>query len=197
MRRLILAGLLVFVACTDAAGPNTVAYLQVQTDASPLGVFVGDRVQMTPIAYDINGHILTATTTFSSSNTTVATITNTGLITAVAAGSTNIGVSTGGINVSVPMIVDGNLASTVVVTPANPTVTKGTTQVLAAAVATSVGNPAKNKTVAWSSADTTKVNVDQTGLASALASTPATGVQVCATVVDAITIKGCTAVVVP
>lgn len=197
MRRLILAGLVFSVACTDASGPNTVAYLNVATDASPLGVFVGDHVQMTPIAYDINGNILAPTVTFSSSNVTVATISNTGLITAVAAGSTNIGVSTGKISVSVPMIVDGNLSSTVTVTPLNPVVTKGTTQVLAAAIATSIGNPAKNKTVVWSTADATKVGVDQTGLASAIASTTAVGVNVCATVSDAPTVKGCTAIVVP
>jgi uncharacterized protein YjdB len=197
MRRLIMAGLLFTVACTDESGPNTVAELNILTDASPLGVFVGDHVQMSSIAYSINGEILAPTVTWSSSNPSVATITNTGAISAVAPGSTNIGASAGKISVTVPFVVDGNLSSTVTVTPANPVVTKGTTQVLAAAITTSQGNPARNKTVVWTTADGTKVGVDQTGLASAIASTAATGVLVCAAVSDAPTIKGCTTVVVP
>jgi hypothetical protein len=196
MRRLILSGLLFTLACTDQ-GPNTVAYLQVATDASPLGVFVGDHFQLTPIAFDINGNILAASISYSSSNSAVATITSAGQVTAVTAGSTNVNVSTGHINLTVPLVVDGNLAATVTVSPFNPTVPKGTTQVLAAAILTTAGNPARNKTAIWSTADATKIGVDQTGLASAVGSTTGAGVAICAAVSDTPAIKGCTTIFVP
>jgi uncharacterized protein YjdB len=196
MRRLILTGLLFTLACaTD--GPDTVTYLQVGSDASPLGVFTGDRVQLTPYPFDINGNILPAVITYSSSNPAVATISGAGLITTLTAGTSNITVATGHINLNLPLQVDGNVSGVITVSPANPVVPAGTTQVLAAGIATTLGNPARNKSVIWSTADASKVGVDQNGLATAIASTTATGVNVCATVTDTSALKGCTTVVVP
>src|SRR5471032_1661798 len=99
MRRLILTGLLFTLACSTE-GPNTVAYLQVATNASPLGVFTGDQVQITPYPYDINGNIIPATIAYSSSNTSVATITNAGLISTLTPGASTITVSTGHISLN-------------------------------------------------------------------------------------------------
>jgi Bacterial Ig-like domain (group 2) len=196
MRRLILTGLLFTLGCSTD-GPDTVAYLQVGTDASPLGVFTGDKVQLTPYPFDINGSILAASVSYSSSNPGIATVTSAGLISTLAAGTTTITVSSGHINLNLPLQVDGNVPSAVIVSPSNPVVPKGTTQVLAAAIQTTVGNPARSKTVIWSTADATKVGVDQNGLASAIASTTVAGVNVCAAVSDAPTVKGCITIVVP
>lgn len=196
MRRLILTGLLFTLACSTE-GPNTVAYLQVGTDASPLGVFTGDKVQLIPYPFDINGNIISAPMAYTSSNLSVATVSNAGLITTLTPGSTTINVSTGHIHLDLTLKVDGNVPANLVVTPSDPVIPAGTTQVLAAAITTTIGNPAKNKAVIWSTSNAAKVNVDQTGLATAIASTGATGVSVCAAVSDAPTVKGCITVVVP
>lgn len=196
MRRLILTGLLFTLACSTD-GPDTVAYLQVGTDASPLGVFPGDKVQLTPYPFDINGNILAATISYASSNPSIATVSSAGLINTLTAGATTINVSTGHIHLDLTLKVDGNVPVSLLVTPSDPVVPVGTTQVLAAGITTTIGNPARNKTVIWSTSNASKVSVDQTGLASAVASTGPAGVSVCAAVSDAPAVKGCITIVVP
>ena len=194
MRRLFLTGLLLTAGCLAESAPNTVAQIQVGDNAGTAGTFVGDRVQLTVYTFDIQGNVLGAPVTFTSANQAVATITSTGLITALIPGSTVIGVSSGNAKVNLSLAVDGNVAQGVLLAPNAPIVPLGTTQIMVATVLTTLSNPARGKSLIWTTTDASKVGVDQTGKVIAIALTPS--VTVCAAVSDAPTIKGCTTITV-
>lgn len=92
----LCAALLAVVACNDSTGPGAVASIQVPFPPAPLAV--GSTFQLEPVALDKNGNPSTADCvfTYSSSNPSVATVSATGLITAVADGATTISVETHG-----------------------------------------------------------------------------------------------------
>jgi hypothetical protein len=196
MRRFIVLGILLAGACTggSASGPSLVSSITVSSNASANGVFVGDQVQLNATALDANGNIVPVTITYSSSNLSVATVNATGLITAVGAGTSQINVMASGSTSTLTLTVDGNVSSSLQITPVNPTVALGQSLVLTANVLTTLGNPARNKTVSWSTADATKVTIDQTGKATGVAAT--IGVSVCAVATDNANAKGCTTVTV-
>jgi len=194
MRRALVLGLVLLGACLSGTSPTDVNSLVVFSNASPDGVFVGDQVQLNAEALDFQGNALIAIFTYTSSNPSVATVNASGLITALAAGTTTIGVTAGGQKANLSLTVDGNISHTLVVTPANATVAVGKTVQLQAGVTTLNNNPARNKTVTWSTADATKATVDATGLVTGRA--PSTSVSICATVTDGTQVQGCTSVAV-
>jgi hypothetical protein len=176
------------VGGTDTA-PGAVAGIVVTTNASSNGVFIGDRVQMDAVPVDANSNIVTIPVTFSSGTPSVATITSTGLITAVGAGTDAITVTAGTVQDLITITVDGNVSGSVVVNPATASVRVGGQQQFAVTVATTLGNPARGKTVTWSTSDTTKAGVSTAGVAAALAATPA--VSICAVATDVASATGC------
>lgn len=195
MRRILLAGLLFTGGClSGATAPSAVAGIQYNATMPPGGMFAGDQLQINAWALDINGDVIPFAVTYASSNTNVATITTGGLITAVGPGTTTITMSSGGQTARVPFTIDGNVSSTVQVTPQGPTVLAGDQVALTAVVLTTLNNPGRGKSVNWSTADATKASVDATGNVSAIAATA--GVAICATATDAPTVKGCTTVTV-
>ncbi len=199
MQRFIMAGLLCAVACLGCATapPSGVSGLQIGTDASSNGVFVGDRVQLSAYTFDINGNLVSAPVSFSSVNPTIATISPSGLITTLAAGTASIVVSSGNVHLTIPLQVDGNATGSVLVTPATAIIGRTAADnvlTLTDSVLTTLRHPARNKTVTWSTSDATKVSVDQTGTATGIA--PTSGVSICATATDATSVTGCATVIV-
>lgn len=196
MRRLVLFGLLIAVGCTPATTPSLISGVALTNNASASGFFPGDTFHVIGTAYDNTGIPTTLyPVTYSSSNSGVATVGTDGLVTAVAAGTTQLKATADGISSGAYQItVDGNVTGHVVVTPATPTVKAGSQVQLTASVVTTVGNPARGKTVTWSTSDATKATVDSTGNVSAIAVT--SGVSICATASDAPSVKGCATVTV-
>lgn len=195
MRRLVFTGLVFLTAClSGATSPSSISTIQVLNNASPLGVFAGDQVQLSAQALDPAGDVVPVAFTYASSNHAVATVDANGLITAVAAGSSTITVATTGTKSSLTLTVDGNISSTIQLTPNGATISPGQTVALTAAVMTTLGNPARGKSVTWSSADATKVSVDAAGNARGVVAT--SGVSVCATATDAASVKGCETIIV-
>ncbi len=121
-----------------------------------------------------------------------ATINSSGVVNALAAGSTSLRGSAGGSAATFTLTVDGNTSGTLVVTPAAPTVSVASQVQLTASVLTTLGNPARNKTFLWSTSDATKATVDANGNVTGVATTNT--VAICATVNDGSSVKGCAAV---
>ena len=94
-----------------------------------------------------------------------ATVNAAGLITALSAGTSNIGVSAGGQSANFALSVDANVSTSVQVVPANLGGGVGATLQLTGTDVTALGNPGRNKTLVWSSSDATKATVNQSGLA--------------------------------
>jgi uncharacterized protein YjdB len=173
------AGKLITVTWVQASGTGNVR-LQAATLVQVVNV-TGVTVSPTSASLTVNGtQQLTATiapsnatnknVTWSSSNNTVATVSSTGLVTAVAAGSAVITVTTqdGGktatCNITVtqatPVPVTG-----VTLSPTSASLVVNNTQQLTATIAPS---NATNKNVTWSSSSTTVATVSSTGLVTAL-----------------------------
>lgn len=122
---------------------------------------------------------VTGMVNWSSSNTSVATITQAGLATGVALGTTTItaAATSGGVKVTAPLLVSNTTSITV--TPATATIVPGGTQQLTATDQTS-----KNisSSVTWTSSDTTQATVSNTGLVTVLSTaTPSGSVTITAT----------------
>ncbi|HEV8411271.1 MAG TPA: Ig-like domain-containing protein [Gemmatimonadaceae bacterium] len=194
MRRFLIAALLLTGGCLKGTEPTPVASVSVSTDASPNGVFVGDQVQFTTVALDISGNPVPIAVTYTSSNTAVATVTTSGLVSILSAGTTIITIASGSQSVPVPIVVDPNVSSSVQITPGLLNIAVGAQGSLSAVVITTLNHPARNKTLVWSTTDASKVTVDQTGKVTGVAATGA--VSVCAAASDAPTVKGCATVIV-
>jgi YVTN family beta-propeller protein len=98
----IAAAVLIVGACNSSTTESTpVSQLVVQPDSIVLRV--GDSVRLTVNALDSQGHLLTGIAiSFSSSDTSIVTVSNTGLALAKKKGSAHVVVSGGGVAAQVP-----------------------------------------------------------------------------------------------
>ncbi len=121
---------------------------------------------------------VTGLVNWSSSNSAVATINQAGLATGVALGNATITATanSGGVTVSVPLLVSNSTSITVA--PATATIAPGGTQQLTATDQTGTNI---TSSVAWTSSDTTQATVTSTGLVTVLST---------ATPSDTVTITG-------
>lgn len=175
MRRWWFAGFpLILVACggsSDKGGgpvaPAPVAKITVSGPSSSLAV--GATLQLTAKLVDASGNVLAGrTVTWSSTNTAVATVSDSGLVTGVSGGTATIAAASEGKTGFVGLAVIPSGAASVVVSPSSQTLTPGDTVRLSAAVKDFYGNVLGGDTVVWSSSDTTKATVSNSGLVTAV-----------------------------
>jgi uncharacterized protein YjdB len=129
---------------------------------------------------------LTSTVTWTSSDTTIATVTSAGLVVTVAPGTATISATTsassdGAVTGTATIVVDSATISSVAVTPAKKTIPAGTSQQLKATATYSDGTKLvlEPPVVSWSSADTSIATVSAAGLATGV--TPGGPVAITAT----------------
>lgn len=168
----VVAGAFVFTACGGEQGPTqppgpVVATVQVTPAADTLPA-IGATRQLAAVAKDASGNPISGKTfTWQSSAPGVATVSGTGLVTAVANGSATITATTDAVSGSAALTVAQEVA-TVTVTPGTAALTAiGATQQF-----TAVAKDANNNTLAgvkflWVSSNQSVATVDTTGLATA------------------------------
>jgi hypothetical protein len=112
---------------------------------------------------------LTSQVTWASATTSVATITAAGLATAVGTGTSTISAALDGITGTTVLTVTPAALTSIAVTPANPSIAKGTTQQFTA-TGTYTDSTTQNLTsqVTWASATTTVATITAGGLATAV-----------------------------
>jgi len=118
---------------------------------------------------------LTSQVTWSSSDTTWATINSTGLASAVSPGPVTISAAFDGITGSTGLTVTAAVLQSIAVTPANTSLLPGNTEQFTA-TGTLSNNTTENLTsqVTWASSDTTWATINSTGLATAVSPGPVT-----------------------
>jgi hypothetical protein len=110
---------------------------------------------------------LSSTVTWNSSNTSVATISSAGLASGVGNGTSTIQAASGSVTGSTTLTVNAAVLSSIAVTPANPSIRKGTTQQFRATGSYSDGSTQNlTSSVVWSSSNTSVATISSTGLAS-------------------------------
>jgi uncharacterized protein YjdB len=130
---------------------------------------MGGAFQFTDTAKDAAGNVLTGhQVLWSSSDTTVAPVDQSGLALAKRLGSATITVSSGSVSAKATVTVSRVPVARIVIAPSNPTVIVGQTTQLSATAQDSAGNVLTGITTTWSSSDPTTATIDQTGSATGI-----------------------------
>lgn len=165
------------VAAVDAAGNIGPASAEFSAQSSNINgiaiqptdiiLLAGQTQQYTSnLVYSSGGTIdVTADTTWDTSDHSIATITATGLATAIQIGNVNILASYDGYSASIPLAIHHTLLS-IVITPSSPTVNvAGTTQLTATGFYNDSTSDDLTDQVIWGSSDVSKATVDAYGVA--------------------------------
>jgi len=136
---------------------------------------VGAKVQLSATTKDSAGNTLTGRAiTWSSNAPAVATVSASGLVSAVAPGSASVTATSEGKSATVTITVTLVPVASVAITPASPSVNVGSTVQLTAVTKDSAGNVLTGRVMTWSSSATGVATVSGTGLVSGVATGAAT-----------------------
>ena len=159
---------------TSPAAPFTVTAAVVTgisisptTPSSPKG---------TPVTFSATGTYsdgtfgnISGSVTWVSSNTTVATLNNSGIASTLAQGSSTITASTNGVSSnSATLTVTAPVLATLAITPSSTSVIVGNTQQFTASGTLADGTAATLGTLTWTSSDTSVATINSSGLATTL-----------------------------
>lgn len=169
-------------------GDETLDHVTV-TPASKL-LAVEETQQYKASAVNVGGDSsdVTSSATWTSSDTSVATVDNSGLVTAVSAGTDNaaiieISAASGGESDSVPLVVTASPLSTLTVGPASQIISRGgTLQLTATGTLEDSSEVDLADAVTWTSQDTSVATVNSSGLVTALSTGSALTVKITATI---------------
>jgi trimeric autotransporter adhesin len=146
------------------------AVATVTVTPSPITMSVGQTTQFNAILKDAGGNVLNGrVVTWGSSNAAAATVSTTGLVTAVASGSTTITATSEGKNGTASVAVSNVAVGSVAVQPQGPSIFQGANVQLSATVRDANGNIVTDRLVTWSSSNTTQAVVSATGIVTGVA----------------------------
>ena len=111
----------------------------------------------------------TGTVSWSTAATTVATVDANGVVTGVAAGTTEVIAAAGGTQAQTPVFVIPVPVASVTVSPPTAALVVGTTQQMVATMLDANGNALSGRVESWGTSDFTKATVSSTGLVTAMA----------------------------
>src|SRR5213594_3383681 len=150
---------------TAAITVSTVPVASVTVSPSTASLQVGQTVQLTATPKDASGNPLSGrTVSWGSSNTAVATVTASGLVTGKAAGTATITATSEGKSGPSTITVTPVPVASVTITPATATIQTGQTVQLTATPKAANGNPLTGRTVTWASSAASVASVNATGL---------------------------------
>ena len=154
------------IVVTNAARP--VATVSLRPDST--GVFVGATTTLTAALLDAAGDtIRQRTATFSSVDTTLATVSATGVVTGVRVGRARIVATRENRADTSTVTVTLRPVSTVTVTPADTTVRVGNSVQLTATLRAANNSVLTGRPISWASSDTTIARVNGSGLVTGVA----------------------------
>jgi uncharacterized protein YjdB len=149
-------------SATETVSTATVANVSVVLDSSSL--MIGKTTQATATAWDISGNVLTGrTVTWSSSNPAVATVSATGLVTAVTSGTVSITGTIEGKSANATLVSMVPIVTSITVTTTTPSVGVGQSTQAVATVKDQLGG-VMTAPVTWNSSAPTIATVTSDGL---------------------------------
>jgi hypothetical protein len=173
VRRILSPAVVVVVVASCGGGgdgggttnpPGTVA--RVDITAPSASIEVSQNMQVTVRYFDASSSQLTGrTVTYSTSNSNIATVSTSGLVTGVGPGAVTITATVDGVQGNLPINVTQVPVFFILITPANPSVRQGETITLTAQPQNSIGQPLTGRTISWSSANTARATISAAGLA--------------------------------
>lgn len=181
-RALLLGAAAVFTAACgsdDPTGPgdpgDPAPVASVTINPASADMAVGATASLSAVTKDAGGATLTGrTVTWSSMPTSVATVSSSGVVTAVAEGDATITATSEGQSGTATITVTPAPVATVTVSPDESILVVGATTDLAAETKLAGGEVVTGRDIAWSSSDEGVATVDASGTVSALSSGSAT-----------------------
>jgi len=169
----ICLGLLVACGGGNSNSGNTQAVLQsieVTPAMTSVAAGIGQQFTATGEYSDGSSKDLTKSATWTSSNTSAATISSTGMVTTKAAGSTTITAAYSGVSGSTTLNVTAPALVSLAVSPTSSSIALGTTaQFKATGTYTDGSNQDLTNSVTWSSSNASAATISSSGLATSLA----------------------------
>ena len=142
----------------------------ISVSAQSASISVGQTQQLTASVSDAGGNILNdRIMSWTTSNEASATVSNAGLVTGIALGSSTITVTSEGKSATVVVEVSVSPVSSVSVTPQSVKLSAGQTQQLSETVTDKDGNVLSGFVIIWSSTNSASVTVSNTGLITGIA----------------------------
>ena len=158
----------------SVSAPAPIPVASVSVSPASASLQIGATVQLSATTRDANGAVLTGRVIgWNSGNTSIATVSSTGLVTAIAGGSVSITAGSEGQTASAAITVSPPApapVATVSVSPASSSVLTGATVQLSATTRDASNNVLTGRVVTWSSGNTSIATVNSgTGLVTAVA----------------------------
>ena len=153
LRTLAISGVLLAAACSDNGPSRTLKSMGVTPTNPSLAINSTLHLIATGTYSDSSTGDFTSSATWTSSDSTIATVSSAGVVTGVAPGTAKITATSSGVSGSTDVTVTPATLQSIAVTPANPCIAKGTTQQF-----TATGTYSDNSTqdlttqVTWASA---------------------------------------------
>ncbi|HEY8311329.1 MAG TPA: Ig-like domain-containing protein [Gemmatimonadaceae bacterium] len=155
--------------------PTPVPVASVAVSPSSSTIAIGATATLSATVRDANGATLSGrTVTWSSSAPQIATVSGSGVVTAVASGNATITATSEGrsgsatITIPAPIPPPPAAVATVKVSPATLTIHRNLTGTLTAQLFDASGNTLSGRVISWSTSDNSKVSVTGTGATAAL-----------------------------
>jgi len=157
----------------SAPAPIPVASVSVSPPSGTLQI--GGTLQLSATTRDANGNVLTGRVVgWNSANSSIATVSSSGLVRAVAAGTVSITAASEGQTATASITVSPPPVATVSVSPAAPSIQTGATVQLSATTRDANNNVLTGRVVTWSSSNSGIASVNSSGLVTAVAAGSAT-----------------------
>ncbi|MEO6443754.1 MAG: Ig-like domain-containing protein, partial [Gemmatimonadaceae bacterium] len=177
LRRALLATAysLLVVSCDSPLGPDGGSVGRIEVTPSTLSLAVGDARSLSARVLDDAGNPLADRRVFwAAQDPQIATVTQSGIVTGIAPGNAQIGVSSGGKSTVVPVIVSSRPVSLVRVTPSAANVQAGATVTLTAQALDAAGATVAGRVVIWTTSNPAIATVTSTGVVTGVSAGNAT-----------------------
>lgn len=161
LRSLLLACLT--LSCGGLTPPNGAAVARIETTPSTLSLLVDDSRNVVARAFDASGALLSRPLFWSVDVANVVTVTQDGVLTAIAPGTAQLAVSAGGKSVLVPVTVSVRPVAVVRIAPEGSTIRVGQSAQLSVQLFDAGGNELSGRTVTWSTSAATLATVSALG----------------------------------
>ena len=161
-------------SCGDASTAGRAAVARIEVSPASLALVTDDSRSLTARALDAAGASLSRRIFWSSSDPTVVSVSQSGVVTALAPGQGQVAVSSGGRSATVPVFVTERAVALVRLSPSTSTIKVGRTTTLAPELRDATGGLLVDRSITWSSASVGIATVSAAGMVTGVAAGTAT-----------------------
>ncbi len=163
------ACVLVALSCGDATSSGGPDVARIEATPTRLDLAVGETKGVSARALDAGGQPVARKLFWSTSNASIATVTQNGVVTSIAAGAAEVAVSSGGMSLRIPVVVAAREPSLVRIAPVSSTIMVGSSTTLQATVLDATGAAVEGATVTWTTSNAAIASVGGSGVVTGIA----------------------------